>query len=305
MSILNRPSDGLVSVLVALVRTSMAIGATSRDKLLDIASPTSLNEGKNDQDMATKTLNRWSELGLFVSNERGDVKLSDESRSQYKSRGVSPTSIAHAVRQLVLAPENNQNIWSDTENKSADFTRAAAWMLAQDIHDFMPTSHSTVELICDKQVLSRDVILLQNDTRWAGYVSWATFLGFGRVDSGKTSGGFITDPTPLVRFHLDDLLPKRGEIAINDFVSGLAAKVPVLDGGEYRREVESKLKPEKWKKPGEGDISTSLSRTLLRLRESSDIRFEARSDAGAQMKLIGRDGRVVESLTHVRRGEAK
>ena len=66
MSILNRPSDGLVSVLVSLVRTSIAIGNASREKLLDIASPVSLNDGQNDQDMAKKTLNRWLELGLFV-----------------------------------------------------------------------------------------------------------------------------------------------------------------------------------------------------------------------------------------------
>jgi len=305
MSILNRPNDGLVSVLVALVRTSFAIGKTSKNKLLNIASPTSLNEGKNDQVMANMTLNRWTELGLFVVNDKKEIKLSDEILSQYKSRGVSPISIAHAVRKLVLAPENNTNFWSDKENKSADFTRAAAWMLAQDVHDFMPTSHSAVEPICNEQVLTPDVILLQNDTRWSGYVSWATFLGFGRLDSGKTSGGFITDPTPVVRFHLDDLLPKRGEIAITDFVSGLAAKVPVLDAGEYRREVESKLKPEKWRKPIEGHLSTSLSRTLLRLRESGYIRLEVKSDAGAQVKIMGRNDRVVESITHVRRGESK
>ena len=305
MSILNRPGDGLVSVLVALVRTSAMIGSTERDKLLNIVSPKSLNEGKNDQDMAIKTLNRWKELGLFVQNEKGDVKLSEECRALYKSSNGSLAAIAQFSGQLALAPENNQNFWSDTDNKSADFSRATAWMLAQDIYDFVPTSYAVVEPICNEQVLSSDVILLQNDTRWAGYGSWATFLGFGRFDSGKASGRLITDPTPVVRFHLEDLLPKRGEVAINDFISDLGTKVPVLDGGDYRREVESKLKSDKWKKPKEGELSTSLSRALLRLRESGHIRFEARSDAGAQMKLIGREGRVVESVTHVRKGESK
>lgn len=178
-------------------------------------------------------------------------------------------------------------------------------MLAQDVHLFVPTSHSVVEKLCNDQALSDDVILLQNDTRWAGYMSWATFLGFGRSDTGKASGGFITDVTPVVRFHLQTVLPKRGEIAIGDFIGSLASAIPVLDGGSYRTEVESKLKPEKWKSPKEGELSTSLSRALLRLRESGDIRFESRSDAGGQMKLIGRDGRVVESVTHVRQGDAK
>lgn len=205
----------------------------------------------------------------------------------------------------MFSADNNQNFWSDTENKSADFTRAAAWMLAQDVHTFIPTSHSVVEPLCNEQALSADVILLQNDTRWAGYMSWATFLGLGRSDTGKATGGFITDVTSVVRFHLHDVLPKRGEVVIDDFIGSLATAIPVLDGGSFRTEVESKLKPEKWKGPKEGELSTSLSRALLRLRESGDLRFEARSDAGGQMKLIGRNGRVVESVTHVRRGDAK
>lgn len=304
MSILNRPSDGLVSVLVALVRTSFAIGTASKEKLLDISSPTSLNDGQNNQDMARKTLNRWQELGLFTSNEQGELRIADENRLQLKKEECTPASIAHVARQIVLNADNNRNFWSDTENKSADFTRAAAWMLAQDVHSFMPMSHTDVEKLCNDQASSK-VILLQNDTRWAGYISWATFLGFGRSETGKASGGFITDVTPVVRFHVQALLPKREEIAINDFIGGLASAIPVLDGGSYRTEVESKLKPETWSQPKEGELSTSLSRALLRLREAGDIRFESRSDASGQVKLIGRNGRIVGPVTHVRRGDGK
>jgi hypothetical protein len=304
MAILNRESDGLVSVLVAIVRASIAIGPTSKTKLLDIVSPLSIDDGKNDQKKARNTLNRWFELGLYIETEKGEWRLEEECRSQIKKLGATPAVIAHVARQIVLTSRNNRNFWSDTENKSADFTRAAAWMLAQDVHLFIPTSHSVVEKLCNDQA-PPDVILLQNDTRWAGYVSWATFLGFGRSDTGKASGGFITDVTPVVRFHLHDVLPKRGEVAIDDFIGSLASAIPVLDGGSYRTEVESKLKPEKWKRSKEGELSTSLSRALLRLRESGDLRFESRSDAGRQMKLIGREGRVVESITHVRRGDAK
>jgi hypothetical protein len=304
MSILNRPSDGLVSVLVAIVRTSIAVGTTSREKLLDIASPTSLDDGQNNQDMAKKTLNRWQELGLFAPTEKGELRLADEYRSQLKKEDITPSSIAHVARQIVFSSDNNQNFWSDTENKSADFTRAAAWMLAQDVHSFMPSSHAVVEKLCNGQA-APDVILLQNDTRWAGYVSWATFLGLGRSETGKASGGFITDVTPVVRFHLQDVLPNSKEIAIEDFIGALASAIPVLDRGSYRTEVESKLKPDKWIKPKDGELSTSLSRALLRLRESGDIHFESRSDASGQAKLIGRKGRIVESVTHVRRGNGK
>lgn len=299
MSILNRTNDGLVSILVALVRTSVAIGASSKEKLLNIVSPNSLNDGQNDQDMARKTLNRWQELGLFAQTEKGELRIAEEYRSKLGKDDITSTSIANVARQIVLKADNNKNFWSDTENKSADFTRAAAWMLAQDVHSFMPSSHIAVQKLCNDQV-APDVILLQNDTRWAGYQSWATFLGFGR-----SSAGFITDVTPIVRFHFQEVLPKRGELAINDFIGGLSSAIPVLDGGTYRTEVESKLKPDKWIKPKDGELSTSLSRALLRLRESGDIHFESRSDASGQAKLIGRNGRIVDSVTHVRRGNGK
>ncbi len=303
MSILNRPSDGLVSVLVALARSSVLPGAMPKNKLLDLCSPKALGDGK--QDMATKTLNRWIELGLFAVSEKGDVKVTDEYRGILRKANATADSIAEVAREIVLSPMNNKNFWSDEENRSADFSRAVCWMLAQDVHDFVPTSYSQVEPKALEQAESADVILFQNDTRWAGYVSWATFLGFGRSDSGKASGGFITDPTPAVARVAKSLVPKKKDISVNDFLYGLSEALPVLDGGDYRREVEARLNPEKWKSPVPTDISSSLSRALLRIQSQGVLRLERRSDSDAQVRLVGRDGRVVQSVTHVQRGDAK
>src|SRR6056297_3412192 len=111
MSILNRPSDGLVSVLVALVRSSAMFGTMPKSKLLDLCSPKSLGDGK--QDMATKTLNRWIELRLMVETDKDEVKVADEYRAGIKKLNGSASSIAKVVREIVLAPENNKNFWSD------------------------------------------------------------------------------------------------------------------------------------------------------------------------------------------------
>jgi len=303
MSILNRPSDGLVSVLVALVRSNVLLGTMPRSKLLDVCSPKSLGDGK--QDMATKTLNRWIELGLFTISEKDEVKVAEEYRGKLRKANATADSIADVAREIVLSPVNNKNFWSDEENRSADFSRAVCWMLAQDIHQFVPTSYSQVEPKALEQANSADVILFQNDTRWSGYVSWATFLGFGRSDSGKASGGFITDPTPAVVGAVKSLLPKTKDVAIKDFLDGLSDSLPVLDGGDYRQEVEGKLRPEKWKPPASTDVSSSLSRALLRLRSQGILRLEKRSDSDAQVRLVGRDGSVVQSVTHVQRGDAK
>lgn len=303
MSILNRWSDGLVSVLVALTRSSILLGTMPKNKLLDLCSPRVLGDGK--QGMATMTLNRWIELGLFSVSEKDDVKVTDEYRGILRKADATPNSIAEVARIIVLSPINNKNFWNDEENRSADFSRAACWMLAQDVHEFVPTSYSQVEPKALDQAESADVILFQNDTRWAGFVSWATFLGFGRSDSGKASGGFITDPTPAVASVAKSLLPKKKDVSIKDFLDGLSDVLPVLDGGAYRQEVEARLRPEKWKAPASTDVSSSLSRALLRLQSQGVLRLEKRSDSDAQARLVGRDGSVVQSVTHVQRGDAK
>jgi len=303
MAILNKSSDGIVSVLVAMVRTSVVLGEIPRHKLLGICCPKSL-VGES-QTFGTNTLNRWQELGLFHVSDDQRVTVVDEFRQELRKSNATAPAIADVARRIILAKSNNKNFWSDTENKAADFTRAAAWMLAQDVYAFAPIAHATVEPLCNAQALSPKVILLQNDTRWPGYKSWATFLGFGRSESGKASGGFVTDPTLAIMNHVKELVPKKGDIAINDFLDGLVQSVPVLDGGEYRREVEGNLKPDKWKSPSPNELSTSLSRALLRLRAIGTIRLDNRSDSDAQVKLIGRDHDVVQSVTHVLRGDAK
>ena len=303
MSILNRPSDGLVGILVALVRASVTIGTMSKTKLLDICSPGSLGDSK--QDMATKTLNRWIELGLFAVTDKEDVKVVDEYRTALRKANSSPTAIANVVRQIVLAPRNNENFLSDEEIRSAHFSRAAAWLLAQEIHAFFPTSYSHVEQKTLEQTRDTKVILFQNDTRWAGYVSWATFLGLGRSDSGRSSGGIVIDPTLWIRQTALKLVPQKKDVPVTEFLDGLATAIPILDGGNYRTQVESKLHPEKWKSPGTGELSTSLSRALLRLQASGDLRFADRSDSDARVNLIGRGNRSVQSVTHVLNGDAK
>ena len=303
MAILNLESDGLVSVLITLVRSSVIMGEMPRHKLLDICCPNSLVS--DSQKKGRGTLNTWCELGLFEISIDKKVVVADKFRKELKKENASAPAIARVARRIVLAPSNNSNFWSDKGNKAADFTRAAAWMLAQDVHAFTPTSHATVEPLCNDQALSSDVILLQNDTRWPGYKSWATFLGFGRPESGKASGAFLTDPSTVVAAQVEELIPKKGEVSINDFIEGLARSVPVLDRGDYRQEVERKLKPEKWKAPASTDVSSSLSRALLRLRSQGILRLAKRSDSDAQVRLVGRGGKVAETVTHVQRGDAK
>lgn len=297
MSLLNQSSDGIPSVLVALVRGSLTLGAVPRKKLLDCVAPRSLVD---DQAMATKTLNRWEELGLF--EERDDkTRLADTYVDKLKPTQGAATAVAQITIEIILDERNNENFWESDKNRSADLVRATAWMLAQDVYDFQPRSHEEA-LTREQEQLPLEFVIFQNNTRWTGYKAWSEFLGFGRSD--LAGGRYHIDPTKALRGMILELIPPGEEIPISDFVERLAKRAPVIDGGVYRRQVEARILPGKWSKPLDDALSSSLSRMLLRLREAHVIDLRRKSDFGKVIRLIGREGREIQSVTHVARRNA-
>src|SRR5689334_20949463 len=124
MSILNRPSDGLLSVLIALRNALIAYGPQPEGRLLELTAPASVvTDGKPD--MARKTLTRWKQLGFFEQVD-GSVTLSH-------SISAVPVDdldgLRKAVLRLVLSPENNALLTGEGKeeaesSKAADLTRA-------------------------------------------------------------------------------------------------------------------------------------------------------------------------------------
>lgn len=299
MAILNQTNDGLFHVLIILTRCLVAIGPAKKEKLLALCAPESIVDPK----MARQTLRRWTQIGFFEETE-DVVRFSDDLPIKFTKRNLSNGEIARVVRHLLFSPKNNQRFWEAEGNMSADMCRITAWILAQDVHELRPTNFQEPEALYLSQLETEDAIF-QNNTRWNGFKSWCGFLGFGATESGKLNGELIVDPTGAIKDVVREMIkPTKGH-AVDAFLSELADQVPVVDRGVYRLEVESRLNESKWKNPGEHDVSTSLSRALLRLQSQDIIRLEKRSDSDAQVRLIGRGGEVVQSVTHVVRGNAK
>ena len=73
MSILNRASDGLLSVVLALRRAILAYGPLLEQDLLEIVAPRTVTpDGKSE--MARMTLRRWKQLGFFAEHD-GRISL--------------------------------------------------------------------------------------------------------------------------------------------------------------------------------------------------------------------------------------
>lgn len=284
MTILNTASDGFFNVLIVLHRTLADRGSMERERLLGLCAAGPSDDGKRRRE----TLLRWTQLGLFKESEDGKVALDKADRD--------PGKLPSVCRRLLFSEENNQKFWDSEGTLAADFTRALAFILSQDIYAHEFGSHPEVQALEQKQVRDEARRILQNDVRWNGLRFWGDYLGFFWVDHRRWP-----DPTAALRDELPAIFGTHRELPATDFAFRVASHLPVLDGGRYRLQVEETLDPSEWRRPTHSDLlSTSLSRAIWRLSQpGGPLRLEKRADAGDTRTLQRAAGREWTSFTHV------
>ena len=289
MSLLNIENDGKRSVLVVIYRLLLQQGPLNQDKLLKLCAPDSVVKSEKH---VNGTLNTWVNLGLF---EEKEGKISISSRIAKKER--SEAFLSKHARSFVLATENNERFWEVEKSKSADFNRALSWLYAQDIYkaELLGWDKGVAqaqELIKD-QIVGDDALLGRNDTRWNGLKHWVPYLGFGWTNKGT----IYIDPTVAIRETLPSIFASKKTLDADSFMTALSERIPILDRGVYRKEVESRLLDgdgaKAWKSQPRGQLSTSLSRGLLGLSErgSGVLNFQQLSDADSRITLTGIGGK--------------
>ena len=309
MSILNRTNDGTHSVLTVIYKLLLQEGATERERISQLCAPKSVVA---DQKHVEQTLRTWIKLGLLQEASNDRIKIhGDISKAE-----CSEAKLPHVARRMVMSRSNNADLWAREASRSADFSRGIAWLLAQDVYTTEMIGWPDAERLLLNQVpddlLERDGSgdvkhfgLLQNDTRWPGLKAYAPWLGFAwtaRPPKGG-SGVLMIDPTAAVRDVLPEVFGRHKSLTAADFVTALSETLPVLDGGDYRLQVEEKLSartgPDAWKPLPDGHLSTSLSRALLRLLADGTLKKELQADSPARKFLTGYNGSVIETITHL------
>ena len=292
MSILNMPNDGLFNVLIVLTRALVHLGAMQRDDLLKACG--------NDLDVIDskqlgQTLNRWIEFGLFVS-EGGKIGIHGSYRARLgKTADIAETRLPKVLREIAFAPENNARFWSSEENKAADLCRGLSWILAQNVYGIDTSSHAPINKLEGEQVSDTNKQIFRNDTRWNGLRTWMTYLGFAR------SGAPVTmDPTEAIRDTLPEIFGSEKMLSAPAFIERVGEKLPVLDGGIYRLQIEAVLNRQHWLPPSDGYVSTSLSRAIQRLDREGLIVPETKSDSEGGITLVGANERIWRTITHIR-----
>ena len=294
MTVLNIPSDGYFNVLIVLYRAVMTFGPMPKERLLTLCSAGS----DSDSSRLGQTLNKWTQLGFFI--ERDDkIELSSETFESVTGRGkVDPldTVLPSQLRRILFKEQNNENFWDRKGTLAADLTRGLAFLLAQDIYAVDLSSHPTVQRFEQRQVSEEDRHILQNDVRWNGLRSWGRYLGFLWQEEK-----LWIDPTRALREDLSLVFGDKEVLSATDFMRRVAEVLPVLDGGSYRKKVESALNKSQWQRPARNDLlSTSLSRAIWRLKQAGVLVLENRADSDDRRSLQRSDGRDWLRFTHLR-----
>ncbi|MFT5468119.1 MAG: hypothetical protein ACI8UO_003227 [Verrucomicrobiales bacterium] len=293
MSLLNLTNDGTRGTLTAIYRLLLSEGSTDRDRLLGLCAPEETCDPKHARD----TLRTWVELGLFEQSSKNKISISGHLPKKERGEDLLPM---WACRRA-LAEENNERLWESENSRCADFTRAIAWLLAQDVYEAEYGSWDVVQPIIKTQTPGNDSIFGQNDTRWTGLRAWVPYLGFGYMGN-KKGAPLIVDPTEALRHALPAMFGRKTTLDADEFVAAAAKSVPVLDHGVYRLAVEEKLlenqSPDAWHPLPPEQLSTSVSRALLRLTSDGTLHGEKRADASARAHLTGRGRAVFRDFSH-------
>jgi hypothetical protein len=288
MPILNPPQI-LPAVARVLFRALQAADgfALPRVELAKSVAPATLPRGTDSppgdgSKGFDDTLTACVTIGLF-DREGEMIGLHPELPGYARDRRQRDHRFRPLVRDLILRDALNYGLWDSTEG-ARDLTRALAWYLAQDPLQ-PPASWNEpggVDVAQERQFTSGERIF-SNDTRWFAFDRWATFLGFGRSlpRAGKTV--LVPDPTEVIRDAVPSVLTTQ-RLEIGVVIEELGYRIPVLDGGTYRRDVEARMKPEAVLS-GDDLISPSFAHALLRLRDERIIMLEDLPDASLKVRL--------------------
>ncbi|WP_322034305.1 protein DpdG [Paraburkholderia tropica] len=289
MAILNMESDGMPGQVLIALKALVTFGPMTKDRLIDICAPEPAIEPKRFRAAVT----RWTQLGLFTEVD-GRIRIASDYNWLSNLEGEEAIrQMPTVVREVALSEINNRKFWDADSNLSADFTRAAAWMLAQDIYT-LPSSPKQIQTLESRQIGNDGRRVLQNETRWNGFKHWSVFMGFASGDDP-----LVIDPTAAVRDSLPNIFKEADTLAAVDFIETLARLLPVLDFGSYRQLVEAEIRNTELELPSGDALSMSLSRALKRLEIGGLINFEARADAKQGYSFRGFAGRPWGRFTHI------
>jgi hypothetical protein len=280
------------SRVIGLLRVLRMYGkqGVTRDTLLELLQPLSVREKLDADTIGTNTLLAIRQLSseetplIFErEDDRGDPRIS---LAQDLIR-IPSDRFENQIRELLEKSAFRITI-DGTQNQ---FAEACAWLLWQ-TPNAMPQGHAALKTRMQSNGLSYETLGLSNDARWDVLIYWATYFGLLWQYQEEKCCGLVPDPTTLLSRHIDDLLPRKGHVAIHEFKAGLGKICSALDGGIVHSNVGAVLE-EKGAIPRDyrNRLSPALSLALRNLKDIGVLRYWCPDDQRS-FQLMSQDEKV-------------
>jgi hypothetical protein len=297
MGIVN-PPEVQPGLMRAIYRLSLRFGPGGQRldgyKAL-LLPPAGMPSVGNPERTVDLNLTEAQRIGLLVEGKRGRLRCSIPAPPD----GIDPERFfAARLRALLFEERNNPGLFAGGSEEdgvqpddggalstvlACEFTRIQTWLnMSSKMGQALRWGGDVRER--SVQVLGENAPgggFVRNDARWTGFRPWAVYLGLAR----RTEKGvdLVVDPS---RAALEELASHpAGEVAAADLTAWLAARIPVLDGGAYWRQMLAFL--------GEDEVeglSAAFELALLRAQADGMVEFQSRSDfGGPSLRLDGRN----------------
>jgi hypothetical protein len=287
MAVLNPPRvlPGLGRAIVNFLIESRS--TWDEPGLVDAFKPEGVNDSPAATDGVTNTISAFRAIGILTNDSQGNITVASD--VTLRNSGFDRAAFRRMTLTHVLDLGRDGDPWSVGEGEAntsgaRDLARALSWFLAQDALASPLRWADNVEKLQSEQFSTsqNDKWALINDTRWNAFFRWAPALGLAVPSVVRAKPGLVPLPTVAVADAVDEMVSRR--MPIQEFLSALAQKLPVLPGGVIRNGLVMRLGTDPDPGVQANAVDTSVAQVLRLLESRGRVAFENLADAdGVQL----------------------
>jgi len=284
MSLINNANPGsqidLMSIVFRVLHRAPA--PMTEEKLIALCRPETLPIKDDQRKRLPGELQFWADPAhqLWSKDETGAYSL------VHPLPGDAPTplDIASVVSPLLMGTDI-ATVFDPSHDADGVAQLMAMLSCVLAVPDFSAFSDQTInkenlDELQGKYLPPESRLNASNEISEA--IAYGHFLGFFEP---ADKGGYVVDPTEAVTRVLKDAFEPGEVVGMRDCLATVAEKIPVIDGGKFREEVEAKMAERGFRPPPQDRLSRTLSHALYRLRIAGVIKLEELSDDPRQLRF--------------------
>lgn len=284
MSLINTANPGSQIELMAIVYRVLnrAAAPIKEERLIELCRPETLPIRDDQRWRFPKELEFWSDPShqLWIKDNADAYSLVH----RFAGGDPTPLEIATVVRSLLMETDIPTvfDPRHDADGVAKLMTMLSCTLAVPDFDAVDGQEVNKVNLAALQRKYLPAESHLNTSNELSEAIAYGHFLGF--LEPAE-KGGHVVDPTEAVaRVVRDEFEPGR-DVEIRDCLAALAEKLPVLDGGQFRQEVEEKMEERGFRRPPKDRLSRAMSHALYRLRIGGVIQLEELSDDPHQLRF--------------------